>query len=120
MNQMLPLQMRYHRFVSVNMAPKDSWITLNSAAAGAADRTGAVGRGHRLGCVPGVRGAGTLHARQRHRLLERVEPLGVLLTPEQQRYAQSQFKTLKIHFLKAKLEETGVFPVTFQVNIFLG
>lgn len=79
-----------------------------------------MGRGHRLGGVPGVCGAGTLHARQRHRLLERVEPLGVLLTSEQQRYARSQLKTLKIHLLKAKLAGTGVFPVTFHVNFFLG
>lgn len=47
--------------------------------------------------MPGVCGAGPLHARQRRWLLERVEPLGGLHTSEQQRYNKQDCKTLNIH-----------------------
>lgn len=77
----------------------DHWVTgRNVMPAGPESGAGAVGRGRSVRHVPGVCGASTLHAHQRHRLLERMEWLCVLHTSEQQRYSRtliSLFFTVK-------------------------
>lgn len=62
--------------------------------AGPESGAGAVGGGRSVAHVPGVCGASTLHAHQRHWLLERMERLGVLHTSEQQRYSRTPFISL--------------------------
>lgn len=68
----------------------------NVMPAGAESCAGAVGGGGGLRHVQGLRGTGALHAHQRHRLLERMERLGVLHPAEQQRYRRASLPSDKL------------------------
>lgn len=60
----------------------------NVTSAGPESCAGDAGRGRSAGHVPGLCGTSALHAHLRHRLLERMERVGLLHTSEQQRYCR--------------------------------